>query len=180
MALNENMIPFLYPVVQAVFDKECEGIFFGPNSFVYPIVDAALRGQYVNGVPVFGPDGHANIICHIGDATVEFIQHCVESYSEDEEQKSFLVRVCQDAASFIFDIRLKIVRPPVATRISIGVQSKILAAFDPESVVRLVVAHTLEVYLGISTAVQGHPAPSRNEGSLERTGLKQLFVLFCN
>jgi hypothetical protein len=103
MALNENMIPFLYPVVQAVFDKEYEGVFFGPNAFVYPIVDAALRGQYVNGVPVFGPDGHANIICQIGDATVEFIQHCVENYCEDEEQKSFLVRVCQDAANFIHE-----------------------------------------------------------------------------
>ncbi len=53
-------------------------------------------------MPVFGPDGHANIICQIGDATVEFIQHCVENYDDEaEEQKSFLVRVCKDAASFI-------------------------------------------------------------------------------
>jgi hypothetical protein len=49
------------------------------------------------------PEPHANIIAQIGDAAVEFVQHCVEQYDEAEEQKLFLVRVCEDAAEFIHD-----------------------------------------------------------------------------
>jgi hypothetical protein len=85
-------------------DRLYNDIFFDPKPFVYPIVDAALRGLYVNGVPVFGPDGHANVICLIGDEAVGFIQHCLEDYDgEDDEQQPFLVRVCKDVAEYIHE-----------------------------------------------------------------------------
>ena len=51
--MAEQMIPFLYPIVQSAFDSIFAGIFFDAKAFLYPIVDSALRGQYVNGVPVF-------------------------------------------------------------------------------------------------------------------------------
>ena len=71
MDLIENSTVFLYPVVRAMFDHIYGDVFFGPNLFVYPIVDTILRNLYVNEVATRNPEKPFEKKCRLCEREVK-------------------------------------------------------------------------------------------------------------